>query len=198
MSPLSPLDGHLTPALDAFQTEANRGEAVRVSVDGHDYQVRAEGTLEASTGVRRQVTWVESDADTTTLFVNALSAGFGAGLSTAVAQELGLSPAPGQALASRRVQQAMEMAQTGKAVLSGVDFLTQFEHSAVVGGVAFKRAADAEGIDPSLLGPEVRAELDRKLQSRFEQALASGQSPVEPAAVTTWVRHHLAQLKAST
>lgn len=198
MSSLSPLGGIPHPALEAFREGASRGDAVRVSVDGKDFQVLAEGRIEGSAGPGRSVAWVQDDADTTGMFVQALSQGFGSRLSAAVAQELGLAPAPGQPLASRLVQQALDMAQTGSQALSGVDFLTQFEHSAVAGGAAFTRAAGAAGIDPKELSADTRAMLDRQLQARFDAAAAAGDSPVASHIVSGWVASHLSHLTTPT
>lgn len=196
MSSLSPLGGLPHPTLDAFREESSRGAAVRVSVDGQEFSVLAEGRIEGASGTGRSVAWVQDDADTTSMFVQALAQGFGTRLSAAVAQELGLEPAPGQPLASRLVQQALDMAQAGRQALAGVDFLTQIEHSAVAGGAAFTRAAEAAGLDPRGLDADTRMLLDRQLQARFDAAAAAGESPVPSRTVSDWVASHLSALNA--
>jgi hypothetical protein len=87
------------------------------------------------------------------------------------------------------VHQALDMAQTGKQAMAGVDFMTQLEHSAVAGGVAFTRAASALGIDPASLSTDTRAMLDRQLQARFDTA---SETPVQAETAAQWVTAHLA------
>ena len=61
--------------------------------------------------------------DTTTMFTQALGQRYGAGMSQAISQELGLQPAPGQPpWLHAWFQQAMDMAQTGAQALEGVTF----------------------------------------------------------------------------
>jgi len=198
MTSLSPLGGVSPhPSVEAFRDGAKQGEAVRIAVDGQSFKVLAEGRLDSADGSGRSVAWVEDDADTTGMFVQALSQGFGARVSAAVAKELGLAPASGKALSSRLVHQALEMAQTGQQALAGIDFITRLEHSAVAGGAAFQRAAAVLGIDPNNMGTDDRAMLDRQLNDRFEAALARGETPVSGETAAGWITGHLSNLKST-
>lgn len=199
MTSLTPLGGAPSPhpALEAFRESASHGAAVRVSVDGEDFQVLAEGRFDAG-GATRSVVWVEDSTDTTRMFLDAMSQSFGSRISSEVTRELGLAPAPGKPLASRLVNEALDMAQTGQQALSGVDFVTRLEHSAVLGGAAFHRIAVAAGIDPKSLSADTLAMLDRQLQDRFDAAVVAGATPVSPDVASQWVTTHLASLASSS
>ena len=55
-----------------------------------------------------------------------------------MSRELGLEPNPGKPLSARTVAQALDMAQTSRDALSGVDFLTRLALSATNGAPAFQ------------------------------------------------------------
>ena len=180
--------------LDAFRESARQGESVQVSIDGQDFKVLAQGQLQGQATGNRSVAWVQGDIDTTSLFVQSLAQSVGGGLSSAVARELGLDPGPGQALSSRAITQALDMAETGRQALSGVDFLTRLEHSASAQGPGFQAAIASLGIDASAVTPQQRQQLDERMQGRFDAAAAQGQSPVSSATAATWLRAELAAL----
>jgi hypothetical protein len=175
------------PALDAFRQTAQEAPEVRVTLEAGAYKVQAQGQFAGQAGTR-QVAWVQGETDTTGMFVQALSQSFGSGLSAAVARELGLEPAPGKPLASRLVTQALDVARAGQQALSGVDFLTLLDHSAVAGGMGFKAAVAALAVDPTALDGPARAGIDARIKDRFEAAAAQGQSPVQPATAALWVQ----------
>lgn len=183
-SPLGP------PALEAFRQSAQDAPEVRVTLDSGSYQVLGQGQFSGG-GASRSVAWVQGDSDTTSMFVQALSQSFGGGLSAAVARELGLEPAPGKPLASRLVSQALDIAKTGQQALSGVDFLTLLDHSAVAGGMGFKAALSPLPIDPASLDGATRAAIDARIKEKFEQAAARGESPVLAATAQAWIKAEL-------
>lgn len=196
MSSTTPLTGPSPQAMiAAFRSSAQQGQAIRViSLDGQTFQVQAEGRLQGSQGGNRSVAWVQEDIDTTAMFVQALGQRFGGGLADHIAQELGLAPSPGKPLAARLVPQALDMAETGAQALSGVDFLTRLEHSAVSGGAAFQAALARLGLAADSLDPAARTHLDQLMQADFTAAAARGESPVPPATATQWLLTHLERL----
>lgn len=196
MNPIAPNTGPSPQAMiDAFRESAGQGEAVRVvEVDGRSFQVLAEGHLPGSQGGSRSVAWVREDTDTTGMFLNALAQRFGAGVADHIAEALALEPSPGKPLASRLVPQAIDMAETCAQALSGVDFLTQIEHSARSGGVAFRAAAARLGIDSAGLDADTRRLLDQHMQADFAYAAARGESPVPAATATQWLIGHLERM----
>jgi hypothetical protein len=181
------------PPLDAFRTGASQGETVRVTVDGEQFKVLGEGRLEGGAGAR-SVSWVQGEVDTTGFFLQALTQSYGGGLSDAIARELGLDPAPGKPLASRSVLQALDMAQTGRGALAGVDFLTQLDLSAGAQGPGFRSMLKELGLEEGRITREQCSELDARMQARFEQAAARGESPVAPGTAREWLRAEIASL----
>lgn len=184
--------GPALPPLEAFRQGAEKGEAVQVTIDGQDFKVVAQGQMQGAGSGARSVAWVQGEADSTGMFVQALSQSFGHGLSSAVARELGLDPSPGKPLASRAVMQALDMAAIGQQALAGVDFLTRLEHSANAKGAAFEHVASSIGIDPARLTGDQRAAIDAGMQARFDAASAQGQSPVAHETAAAWLRDELA------
>ncbi len=185
--PPTPATGPTAPALEAFQQAAQQGSWLHVSQDGAQWQVMATGT----TPSQRSVAWIEPHADTTSAFVQALGQSFSQGIQKAVAQELGLQPAPGRPLAARTVLQALDMAQTSQNALQGVDFLTQLSVSATQGSAAFTEACRQLALDPAGVDAGQRARIDARMQQRFEAAAASLQSPVAPATARQWLLQEL-------
>jgi len=107
--------------VDDFRHGARLGEAVRVQVDGDSFKLVANGQTPSG----RSVAWVEGDADATRMFVGALEGAFGGKLSHAIAKELDLHSAPGAALQSNKIDQALTMAETASGALAGVQFAEQ-------------------------------------------------------------------------
>lgn len=197
MNTLNPTSGLQSQALlDRFTHCATQAAAVQLSVQGQQFDVIALGSLQG-TGGTRQVAWVQPDVDTTTMFTQALGQRYGAGMSQAISQELGLQPAPGQPLASRLVQQAMDMAQTGAQALEGVDFLTRLEHSAQHQGSAFRQLVQQSGLDPSRLSADTLTHLDRQMDASFAAATQRGESPVRPEVASRWLTAYLQNLQLS-
>lgn len=177
--------------LEAFEQAAHKHDAVRITLDGAHWQVQGVGTMPQS---RREVAWVSPDAaqsDTTSAFVQALGQSFSAGISAAVARQLDLQPAPGQALASRTVKLALDMAQTSRQALTGVDFLTRLQFSAAADGPEFRRVCESLALDAGALTAAERERIDAQLDERFAQAQASGASAVESDMAEQWLRQAL-------
>lgn len=190
-SPWTAVATATSPLLDAFRQAAQTHDAVRITLDGADWQVQGVGTMPQS---RREVAWVSPDAaqpDTTSVFVQALEQSFSSGLSAAVARSLDLRPAPGQALSSRTVNQAVDMAQTGQQALSGVDFLTRLQFSAASNGPEFRRVCESLGQEAGAVTQERRQHIDAQMDARFAQAHASGASPVSGQQAEQWLRQAL-------
>jgi hypothetical protein len=181
--------------IQSFRDGAQLGDSVQVRVDGQNFKVVAQGQMQAQGAGTRSVAWVEGGADTTSMFVDAMSHAFGGRLSGAIARELGLDPAPGQPLASRTVTQALDMAATGGQALAGVDFMTRLDHSAQSNGAAFRGAVQAMGLDASKLDATARATIDQRMQARFDAAAGAGQSPVSAATATAWLREELGAMQ---
>lgn len=183
-----------SPGLEAFERSARQADAVRVVLDGDSFQVLGQGQLPTAQGMR-SVAWVQSDqADTTRMFVDALAQTYGGGISQAVARELGLDPAPGKPLASRLVHQAIDAANTGRQALSGVDFLTQIDHSATAQGGAFRAKLQALGLDTTPLDTATRQAIDQQMREQFEHAARQGQVPVSAATAGQWLEAALLPL----
>lgn len=121
VSSLPPASGRVqAPGIDDFRREAALGDELRIQVDGESLKLIASGRTPSG----RSVAWVDA-GDATGMFVSALADAYGGRLSAAVADELGLAPAPGKALASRTVTQALSMAETASTALDGVRFADQ-------------------------------------------------------------------------
>ncbi|MBF5005573.1 BspR family type III secretion system anti-sigma factor [Diaphorobacter caeni] len=177
----TPTDAH--PTLDEFRNAAAQGNAVVMGHDGEQWKVLAQG----HTPSQRSVAWVAPDVDTTSVFMDALSRSFSAGIQSNVARELGLSPTPGKPLSSRVVQQAIDMAETSQNALSGVDFFTQISCSASSNSSAFQRACAQLSISPADVDAQQRREIDAVMARQFENAAAHGQSPVSTKTAETWL-----------
>lgn len=193
MQPINsiPVQTFSAPSLDAFARGASQSDQLQaVVVDGKTHTVQAFGQLQTANG-QRSVAWVQSDVDTTALFMQAFGASFGGRLSAAVSAELGLEPSLGKPLASRLVIQALDMAQTGQQAFLGIDFLTQLAHSASTGGAAFKAIAADMAIPPAALTDTSRRDIDARMALRFEVAVTNGQTPVSASQADKWLRTEL-------
>lgn len=107
--------------LNNFVDAAKNGPEILVSQDGRQLESLATGQ---APGSGRRVDWVKSnEADGTGMFLHALSRAYFGNIADAVAKELGLAPSPGKPLASRAVEQSVDMAQTANIAMDGVNFL---------------------------------------------------------------------------
>jgi hypothetical protein len=174
--------------LGAFREAVQKGDDVRVSVDGQDFKVIAQGQFTSSGGQSRSVAWVRDNVDTTGIFLQAMAQAYGPRISQEISNTLGLEPSPGKTLASRSITQALEMGEIGKQALSGVDFMTQLEHSASAGGRSFQLAMNEMQIDPRAMDSGTRQWIDEQMKLGFDAALASGNSPVSPETATGWLK----------
>ncbi|MFM9895182.1 hypothetical protein [Achromobacter xylosoxidans] len=171
-------------SLDAFAKAAQSGEDVYVDIAGETLRVLGVG----STPGGRSVAWVAPNVDTTGMFAQALARSYGQGIASAVSRELGLEPNPGKPLSARTVTLALDMAQTSRDALSGVDFMTRLALSATNDAPAFQQACRDAGVAPSDLDAGRRGALDQAMQARFDQAAESGHSPVSLATAAGWLR----------
>ena len=181
-SPISPASQGLS--LDAFSRASRAGEAICVSASGQSLQVLGTGAMPDG----RSVAWVAPDADTVSMFTQALAQTYGHGIASAVSRELGLAPSPGKPLASRVIQRALDMAQTSAQALEGVNFITRLDCSASVGGPVFVSVCKELGIAPGSVTAGQRQGIDQAMQQKFDQAAQSGQTPVAPEAARAWLR----------
>jgi hypothetical protein len=195
MSSIHPSSGSTPaePAIADFREAARNAPEVHVALDQGHFVVLGQGHMSSSAG-SRSVAWVKGDADTTSIFVNALNRSFGAGVAGAVAREFGLEPTPGKPLSSRLVKEALNMAEAAQGALAGVDFLTFLDHSAVSGGAGYRAALSVAGLDASAVSPTQREAIDNAIRARFQEAAAQGASPVEPATAARWLHSELAPL----
>lgn len=177
------------PSLEKFTEAAKAGQDLYVNINGEQRQILGLG----STPAGRSVAWLAPDVDTTSMFTQALAHTYGPGIASAVARELGLLPNPGKPLSSRRVEAAVDMANTSRHALSGVDFLSRISTSAMGNTSVFQQACRDRNLDPAMITPEQRQRLDQAMQTRFEQAYAAGHSPVPLATASQWLRELLQQ-----
>ena len=173
-----------TPSLESFANAASQGEAVCAEHDGSHWLVAAVGEGERCSGTDAQVL---AKADTTSLFLEALEAAYTKGIRDAVVKTLELLPSPGQPLASRAVHQAVEMANSIRQSLAGVDFLTTLTYSAKLNSGLFLSVCRDEGVDPSTLGAAQRAQIDDTMTQRFAEAARLGIIPVAQTAARAWL-----------
>lgn len=188
--PVLPIGSSPSALLESFRAAAQTHEAVRITLNGNSWDVQGVGNMPNS---GREVAWVQasegSTADTASVFVQALQGSFSAGISQAVARELDLAPRPHQqSLSSRTVLQALDMAETGRQMLTGVDFLTQLHFSATNRGQGFVQTCTILGVDASGLSQSARAQIDTQMGQHFAQAQAAGQTPVSENQATQWLR----------
>ena len=185
------------PPLDAFRKEAEKHDAITLTLEGESWQVRGVGAMPDS---GRQVAWVQSDnpeVDTTSEFVNALSRSFSAGISKAVTGLLDLQPSPGKPLSSRTVSEAIDMASTGAKAISGVDFFTRLQFSAASGGAEFQRVRNEMGLANKLDMDDLKR-VDSRLDQEFAKAQENGTSPITYLTAEGWLREALASLHLSS
>lgn len=180
--------------LGAFREAGQKGDDVRVSVDGQDFKVIAQGQFTSSGGQSRSVAWVQDNVDTTGIFLQAMAQAYGPRISHEISNTLGLEPSPGKTLASRSITQALEMAQVGQQALKGVDFMTQLDHSASASGRAFQRVAGEMQLDLRAMDSGTRQWIDEQMKQGFDAALAEGKSPVSPETATSWLKKLIADI----
>lgn len=175
------------PALEAYTEAARTAQDLYVNIDETQRQVLSWG----STQQGRSVAWVAPDIDTTSMFTRALAQTYGRGIASAVAEQLGLDPAPGKPLSSRTVMSALDMANNAKDALTGVDFMSRLSASAVSDMPIFRQACQDCHIDPKSLNAQQRQTLDLAMQDRFDQSVIMGFSPVPLAKIGEWLRELL-------
>ncbi|WYX20016.1 hypothetical protein WJ973_00485 [Achromobacter xylosoxidans] len=144
-------------SLDAFAKAAQSGEDVYVDIAGETLRVLGVG----STPGGRSVAWVAPNVDTTGMFAQALARSYGQGIASAVSRELGLEPNPGKPLSARTVTLALDMAQTSRDALSGVDFMTRLALSATNDAPAFQQAVATPAWRPPAWTPRAAARSTR-------------------------------------
>ncbi|MBV7485187.1 hypothetical protein [Bordetella sp. BOR01] len=172
-----------TIALDAFSKAAQAGGDVYISIDGQALQVLGTGT----TASGRSVAWVAPNIDITSMFSQALANTYGNGIANAVSRELGLTATPGKPLSARVITQALDMAQTSRQALEGVDFATRLASSASMNSPLFLDACARAGVPADSLTAAQRQHIDSAMQRRFDDAASSGQTPVAHDTVRGWL-----------
>lgn len=177
--------------LDVFARAASQGETLYVTKAGEQFQVIASGTTPSG----RNVSWVATDEDTLVMFSSALALAYGTGIARAVAKELDLHAAPTTSLSARVVTRAVDMAETSRHALQGVDFLTFLSWSARADTAGFRQVCHDTGVSPDQISGTLRATIDESMQQRFASAAQSGKAPVSAHTAQEWLRevlaHHL-------
>ncbi|OZI33070.1 hypothetical protein CEG14_19645 [Bordetella genomosp. 1] len=168
-------------SLDAFAQAAEKGGDVYVTVVGEQFHVLGTGTTPSG----RSVAWVATDADTTAMFSDALSRTYGNGIASTVARELGIAGGAGTPLSARTITQALDMAQTSRDALDGVDFMTRLDHNAAAGSAGFRSACAQLGIAPESLSGAQRQAIDMAMEQRFNAAAPQG--PVSAEQARQWL-----------
>ncbi|MFJ1302015.1 hypothetical protein ACILG0_18775 [Pseudomonadota bacterium AL_CKDN230030165-1A_HGKHYDSX7] len=174
-------------SLDAFAQAAEQGGDVYVTVVGEQFHVLGSGTTPSG----RSVAWVATDADTAALFSDALAHTYGNGIASAVSRELGLAGGPGTPLSARSISLALDMAQTSRDALDGVDFMTRLDHSAAAGSTGFRAVCDQLGVAPDSVSPAQRMAIDLAMEQRFNDAAHRG--PVTADQARQWLAELLPQ-----
>lgn len=180
----SPLSVNDLPTPADFAAAATHSDAIYLSF-AHDKPALIPCSLDESDVAQGNM---DPDTDTPQLFLTVLAHHYGANIARVVQQELGLAPNPGKALTSNLILQALDMVNVITQTLSGVDFVTQLEHSPLVQGHGFKRAYQDENTPCASLTNEQQVQIEQQIQKRFTQAAAQGESPVAPSTVQHWLR----------
>ncbi len=175
------------PTLDAFINAAraagDEGE-VRVRIDGSNCLVLATG----KTASGRDVSWIaNAEPDATSVYLSVFQKHFGKRLTNAVLEHFSDELSPGKPLSARTVTLALEMADRSLTVLSGVDFLTKLQSSAVAHGHNFEAACKRLGLNPATFNIETRTRIDGVIQNRFRAAFLDGESPVDMDRMQQWL-----------
>ena len=181
-------------SLNSFHESAKKGDTLQVVHDGAAWTVWASGTTVSERfGARSQL-----DIDTTAIFADALGRAYSRGIQDAVVRELGMEPQPGKPLQSRLVLQAIEMAETSRKALQGVDFMTQLMFSAAAHSERFVAVCLELGLSPDSVSPPQRAAVDANMRERFAQAAQQGQFPVAPELAQQWLTAELSTSNTQT
>jgi hypothetical protein len=106
-------------SVNDFRKYAEQASAVAIISHHARLKVIAVGT----TPDGRAIAWLDPNIDTARHFMDALDDAFGERVGAQTALELTLTPTPGKALPSALVHRAIDMAQTAKTAMDGVDFL---------------------------------------------------------------------------
>jgi hypothetical protein len=188
MSPIDPArrapSPDIAPPLQAFQEAAQTWPSAGV----HDAAC-AKAQFGPAPLTADGVIWIRDKVETT-----AMEAAFGESMAQAIARELALQPAPERPILASDVHRAVELGETSRHALAGVDFGTRLRLGAVVDGPEFHRIAQDLGVNSSRLTPQVRQAIDARMGDRFEQARLAGQSPVPVAKAEKWLRIDLLPL----
>jgi len=179
IGPVSPFPGQ--PDLTTFAEAAKQNGDSRLVVAGESLQVLGAGT--APDG--RSVSWVAPDDRTVALFVNALATAYGNGIANAVSREHDLGK--GGVLSSATVNRAIDMAETSRQALEGIDFALRLSCLASTNSDTFRAACAKADIPPEQVSPSQRDAIDDAMRQRFDQALQKGASPVPAGTAHAWL-----------
>lgn len=168
------------PSLDAFRSAANEATDVVAVLEGAAWRVIGLDEVAPSGHASQGV-------GTVAVFLDTLSNAFSPGIRTAVERELDLQPVSAQPLPSRQVLAAIEMAETSRQALVGVDFLTRLQFSASQGGLEFRRTCSLLGVRAGQLRAQERCRIDTAMARHFDVAAEEGRFPVSHAAAREWL-----------
>jgi len=182
---MSTIDPASTPTgrlgLSAFAEAARQDDGARLVVAGESLRVLGTGTTPAG----RNVAWVAPDDRTVALFTNALAEAYGNGIAGAVSRELGL--ARNGTLSAATVNRAIDMAETSRQALEGIDFALRLSCLAGTNSEAFRAACTEADVIPDHLDSSRRDAIDDAMRLRFEQSQQAGASPVSPDTARAWL-----------
>lgn len=182
-SPIQPGNRGPTPNLDQFVETARTADQVAVAVDGHEWAVVGWGRTPSG----REVAALDPSLDSTALLLRALTDRFGPVATQSAARALGLGPAPGQPIATRVIEQAVDASEAARSALNGVDFVTQVSASAVNHGRLFGEFCRQFGLSEASLTDEQRRAIDEDVSRHITTAQESGHQPVTVDEVRSWV-----------
>jgi len=173
---------------------AEQGEGLTVVLDGETLALKAVGRLPS----QREVGWVRTDGaeppDTVRVFLEQLQASFGGGITTSVARELGLDPAPGKPLEARTIARAIDMANTAQTAYSGVNFLSRMAFSAQAPGPQFEAVSESLGVKADSLTAEQRGAIDAAFGRAFEAAASGDTAAVDFERAAELMRAAIAEV----
>lgn len=141
----------------------------------------------------RPVHWVKADSQTAAMFADALARTYGSGIASAVTNELGIQHNDGL-LSRHTINKAIDMAETSRHALEGVDFALRLDYMAGSNSAAFLAVCADTGINADELVPQQRQDIDAAMEQHFQEAARAGQSPVTPETARGWLTALLSSL----
>ena len=90
-------------------------------------------------------------------------------------------------LSAGTVTRAIDMAQTSRHALDGVDFALRLNCLASTGSDAFRAACAEVGVSPASFDRDGMNAIDDAMRERFDHAAEQGQSPVTQDTAHAWL-----------